>query len=49
MSAESMKAFEDGVEMWREALQNDATRQATIDSCKMSLDAGKDGWAATGC
>lgn len=49
MPAESKKAFEDGVGMWRDNLKNDATRQATIDACKMSIDAGKDGWTAQGC
>ncbi len=49
MPPESKKAFEDGVGMWRDNLKNDATRQATIDACKMSIDAGKDGWTAQGC
>lgn len=46
---ESVKAFHDAIPMWRDALKNDDTRQATIDACKMSLDAGKDGFAAQGC
>ena len=46
---EAKKAFEDSVKAWQEALKNDATKQATIDACKMSLDAGKDGFAAVGC
>ena len=43
------KAFEDSVGAWKQALSNDATKQATIDACKMSPDAAKDGFAAQGC
>jgi len=46
---EALKAFNDSVAAWREAVANDATRQAVIDACQMSLDAGHDAFAAMGC
>lgn len=49
MPSEAVKAFEDAVQMWKEASVNEATRQATIDACKMSIDFGRDGWEAQGC
>lgn len=48
-SADVLAMFTDGVGYWREALQDDATRQATIDACAMSLEAGDDGFSAVGC
>ena len=47
--AEARKAFDDGVEAWIEGLRDDATRQATIDACKMSLDAMLSAFASLGC
>ncbi len=49
MPDESRKAFADGVNMWRENLTNEATRQATIDACEMSLEAGRSGYEALAC
>lgn len=49
ISADMRKLFEDGVKAWQDALGNSATRQATIDACKMSLDAGRQGFDAVGC
>lgn len=46
---EAAKAFEDGVAAWTQALADSVTRDATISACKMSLDAGRDGYAASGC
>jgi len=46
---EALKAFRDGVSAWTDALRNEATRQATIDACKMSLDAAHEGYKAVGC
>lgn len=43
------KMFEDGVKAWQDALGNAALRQATIDQCKLSLDAGRQGFNALGC
>jgi glutaredoxin len=47
--AEAKKAFEDGVKAWTEALKNEATKKATSDACKASLDGGKAGFDAVGC
>ncbi len=47
--ADAKKAFTDAAVAWREALQNSATRQATIDACKMSLDAARSGFNSSGC
>ena len=49
MPAEAKKAFEDSVKAWTEALKNDATKKATIDACKASLDGAKAGFEAQGC
>jgi len=46
---EARKAWDDGVKAWTDALKNEATKQATIDACKMSLDAGKAGFESVGC
>ena len=46
---EAIKAMLDSIDAWRDALANDATRQATIDACKMSLDGGHDGFVALDC
>jgi len=43
------KALEDGLTMWKQALDSPTTRQTTIDACKLSLDAGRSGWASMGC
>lgn len=48
-SNEARRAFEDAIDDWRDALAVDATRQATIDACTTSLDAGYDGLRAQGC
>lgn len=47
--AEAIKAFEDGVAAWKDALKLDSVRQAVIDACKMSVDAGDAGFDAVGC
>jgi hypothetical protein len=47
--ASAREAFMTGIKGWQDAIKNDATKQATIDSCKMSLDASKDAYAAQGC
>jgi len=49
MPPEAQKAWSDGVEAWTAALANDATRQSTIDACRMSLDAGYEGFASLDC
>jgi hypothetical protein len=49
MPAEAKKAFEDGIKAWQDALKNEATKKATSDACKTSLDAGKAGFEAVGC
>lgn len=47
--AEAKQAFDDAISSWRDAIQNDATRQAMIDACQMSLDAANDAFASQGC
>ncbi len=47
--AEAKKAFEDSTKAWTEALKNEATKKATIDACKASLDGAKAGFEAQGC
>ncbi len=47
--ASAVEAFLIGVDSWRKAIANDATRQPTIDGCKASLDGGKDAFASAGC
>lgn len=49
ISDDMKKMFEDGIAAWKMALQNDATKQATADACKMSLDAAGHGFGAMGC
>lgn len=49
MPAEAVKAFADGVDQWREMLKNSSVRQAIIDACKQSLDAGDAGYKQMGC
>lgn len=46
---DSKKMFDDALRYWRDALDNPSTRQATIDACKMSLDAGRAGFNSAGC
>lgn len=46
---EARKAFLDGVSAWSDALRNETTRQATIDACRMSLEAANEGYEAVGC
>lgn len=46
---DTRKMFDDALQYWRDALDNPSTRQATIDACKMSLDAGRQGFNSAGC
>ncbi len=43
------QAFDDEVRVWRELLLDDATRQATINACKMALDAADHDDRYEGC
>lgn len=43
------KALEDELQTWKQALDNPSTRLTSIDDCKLSLDAGRSGWASMGC
>lgn len=49
MPADAIKAFEDSIGSWRDAIANPSTRAAVIDACKTSLDAASDGYKALGC
>ncbi len=46
---DARKAFETGIAGWQEAAKNDATKQATIDGCKLGLDNSKTALEGQGC